>query len=405
MLSSHKGKGQTDTVPGKAEVSGNAGTPSAPRLFLAFLKLGATSFGGPSMVAYIRRLAVEKKRWLDEGAFLEGVSLCQIIPGATAIQTAAYVGFRIRGIIGAAAAFIGFGLPAFILMMTFSALYARTHSMPTVVSVFNGLQAIVVAIIANAIVSFGRTTLVDGKSVVISLAAAGMFGSGINPIVVIVCSMLLGFLLKINSSALGSKAGQTYQDSKTGLIIILALAATCFAALFFFRRTLFELAALMSVINLFSFGGGFACIPLMLHEVVDVRRWLDSSTFLNGIILGQITPGPIVITATFVGYLSHGPLGGLVATIGMFLPSFLLVVWTAPYFGRLLTSSSLIAAACGSLCSFVGLLFVVGIRFGMDVHWDIARVLLAGSSLLALLLGMDILWVVLFGTIISILVL
>jgi chromate transporter len=377
--------------------------PSIACLFLAFLKLGATSFGGPSIVVYIRRLAVEKMRWMQEASFLEGVALSQILPGATAMQTAAYVGFSVRGLLGAAAAFIGFGLPSFILMMVFSALYVRSHNIAQVVSAFSGLQVVVVAIIASAVVSFGRTTLKDWKSAAISLTSAVMFGLGINPIIVIVCAMVLGMVLHIDATSLNSKIEMTSQRSQAGMISLLVFAGVALILLFIFSRQLFDLAWLMSVINLFSFGGGFACLPLMLHEVVDVRHWLDGPTFLNGIILGQITPGPISITATFVGYLVRGPIGALVATIGTFMPAFLLLTVTAPYFKRLLASSKFVAAAGGTLCSFVGLLITVGMRFSLDVHWDPVRILLAGSSLVALLLGTDVLWVVLAGTALSIL--
>jgi chromate transporter len=385
-----------------ATALGRSSVPSIIRLFLAFLKLGATSFGGPSIVVYIRRLVVEKMRWMSEGSFFEGVALCQILPGATAMQTAAYVGYRAQGVAGAVAAFIGFGLPSFILMMILSALYVRSHSIPAVVSAFSGLQAIVVAIIANAVVSFGRTTLKDWKGVAIGLVSAAMFGLGINPIIVIVCAMIVGMILRADIAALRSKVESTSQRSHTGLILLPVFAGIGFILLFILNRSLFDLALVMSVINLFSFGGGFACIPLMFHEAVDVRHWLNSPAFLNGIVLGQITPGPIMITAAFVGYLSHGLLGGLVATIGIFLPSFFLVVWTAPYFRRLLASSSFIAAAGGTLYSFVGLLVTVGVRFGLDVHWDPARVFLACGSLATLLMGVDILWVVLVGTALSI---
>lgn len=102
------------------------------------------------MVAYIRKMAVERKQWLDEETFRDGVALCQTLPGATAMQAAAYVGLRARGTIGAGTSFIGFGLPAFLLMIALSALYASTHTLPAVVSAFGGLQAIIVAIVANA---------------------------------------------------------------------------------------------------------------------------------------------------------------------------------------------------------------------------------------------------------------
>ncbi|MBI5567302.1 MAG: chromate transporter, partial [Chloroflexi bacterium] len=138
---------------------------------MSFLRLGLTAFGGPSMVAYIRKLAVEQKHWLDEGAFRDGVALCQMIPGATAMQAAAYVGFRTRGVRGAATSFIGFGLPAFTLMMLLAALYTRTRTLPAVTSAFNGLQAIVIAIVASAAVSFGRNTLKNWLHIFTALAA------------------------------------------------------------------------------------------------------------------------------------------------------------------------------------------------------------------------------------------
>jgi chromate transporter len=155
-------------------------------------------------------------------------------------------------------------------------------------------------------------------------------------------------------------------------------------------------------IDLFAFGGGFASVPLMFHEIVEVRHWIDGQTFMNGIVLGQVTPGPIVITATFVGFLLGGPIGGVIATVGIFLPSFILVVGISPYFDQLRTSPSFNKAIGGVLCSFVGLLLTVTIRFALNVHWDISHILLASAALIALLRKIDILWVVVVGTIISV---
>jgi len=141
---------------------------------------------------------------------------------------------------------------------------------------------------------------------------------------------------------------------------------------------------------------------LMYNEVVDVHHWMDGTTFLNGIALGQVTPGPIVITATFIGYLMYGPLGGIIATISIFLPSFLLVVGITPYFDRLRSSRYFNQVIQGVLCSFVGLLFTVTIRFALNVHWDIPHILLGVAAMIALLLKVDILWVVLAGILLSI---
>lgn len=140
----------------------------------------------------------------------------------------------------------------------------------------------------------------------------------------------------------------------------------------------------------------------MFHEIVEVRSWMDAQTFLNGIALGQITPGPIVITATFVGYMVYGLLGAIVATVGVFLPSFLIVVGVVPYFDRLRNSIYFTRAVRAILCSFVGLLLAVTFRFVLNISWDIPRVLLAAAAFVALLFKVEIIWIVLAGTVISI---
>jgi chromate transporter len=368
--------------------------------------LGATAFGGPAMIAYIRRTAVEQRKWLDEQTFDDGVALCQTIPGATAIQMSAYVGLRVRGMAGAAASFIGFGLPAFLLMLTLSALYMQTSHLPAVVSIFDGLQAITVAIIGNATVSFGRTSLKTGRDASIALVAAGMFGWGINPVLVILGTAVLGLLLHQQRSPLDPPIDSAMSTRLTqSLGYLMALTVAGFSLLFLLNRRLFELATLMFRIDLFAFGGGFASVPLMFHEIVEVRSWMDGPTFVNGMALGQITPGPIVITATFVGYWLYGVLGAGIATVSVFLPSFVLVVGLVPYFDRLRQSRAFNSAIRGIMCSFVGLLLVTTIRFALNVPWDIIRIILAGAAFVALLRQIDILWIVLLGTTISVLVL
>jgi chromate transporter len=380
-------------------------SPSLSHLFFAFLRLGATAFGGPAMVAYIRKMAVEKNHWLDDHSARDGVALCQTIPGATAMQMSAYVGFRARGVAGAGASFIGFGLPAFLFMMILSALYARTHTLPAVVSGFNGLQAIVVAVVANATLSFGRISIKNWKNVINALMAAGLFWLKVSPILVIIIAAFLGIILYNKETNLSAAISTKKAHAPKSFILLLLSVSVGFGLLFFLDRELFDLTTFMFRIDLFAFGGGFASIPLMFYEIVQVRSWLDGPTLLNGIVLGQVTPGPIVITATFVGYLVKGPLGGLLATVCVFLPSFMIVVGIAPYFERLRCSPYFKKVITGILCSFVGLLLTVTIRFALDIPWDIPRTLLSGAAFVALILKVDILWVVLIGTLISLVVL
>lgn len=289
------------------------------KLFLAFLRLGLTAFGGPAMVAYIRDLAVTKNKWISEESFQHGVALCQSIPGATAMQAAAYVGLRAGGPFGAVAAYLGFGTPAFLLMMMLTALYSRTHEMATVVSAFSGLQVIVVALVANATLSFGRSSIRVWQDVLLVLSAAAFLVSGGSPIWAILVSAFLAIFLyrgmDLNPKDHATVVHEKLRQNLRAPICLILLAVVGLFFLFYIDRELFDLATLMLKVDMFAFGGGYASVPLMLHEVVGVRHWMDSTTFMDGIALGQVTPGPIVITATFVGYLIAGLPGALVGTI------------------------------------------------------------------------------------------
>ena len=376
--------------------------PSLSSLFLSFLKLGATAFGGPAMIPYMDKMAVEQRQWLEQKTFRDGVALCQTIPGATAMQTAAYVGFRARGVAGAAVSFFGFGLPAFFLMVGLTAIYVRSASLPPVAAVFHGLQAIVVAIVANATVSFGKTSLKGLRDVVIAAIAAGLLATGVSPIVVIVLAALLGLTLYKTTSLSGLSVSSVPQSSTAiPVLTIASVAALALVLLFLFERKLFDLAAIMFRIDLFAFGGGFGSVPLMFHEIVEVRSWMDAQTFLNGIALGQITPGPIVITATFVGYIVYGLLGAIVATVSVFLPSFMIVVGVVLYFDRFRNSIYFTRAIQAILCSFVGLLLTVTLRFASNIRWDVPGVSLAAAAFVALLFKVEIIWIVLLGAVIS----
>jgi len=182
-------------------------------------------------------------------------------------------------------------------------------------------------------------------------------------------------------------------------LCVLVLAGL--TALWILDRRLGELAGVMLKVDVFAFGGGFASVPLMLSEVVDVRRWIDSRTFMDGIVLGQATPGPIVITATFVGYRVAGLIGAVVATISIFTPSFIVLVATVPHFDRLHQSAVFRRAVRGALLSFVGLLLSTAVRFGMAATWSVPAVILAVLAFVALRFKIDTVWIVVIGGIIS----
>ncbi|MGE4528162.1 MAG: chromate efflux transporter [Rhodospirillaceae bacterium] len=388
----------------------SAGRPvSAAVLFVAFLRLGLTGFGGPAMISYIREMSVRRRRWLAPEAFAQGIPLCQSIPGATAMQVAAYVGLRAGGPWGALAAYVGFGLPAFGLMAALSAAYQAGQSLAWVLAGFRGLQVIVVALVANAALEFGRASIVSWRDAVLAAGAAGVLLLHGNPMAVIAATAALGTVL-YHGQALPAGAARFAASSGGGRALRFAAGAAAIlvlglTALFAFDRRLFDLALLMMRVDVFAFGGGFASVPLMLDEVVNIRHWLDGPTFMDGIALGQVTPGPIVITATFVGYRLAGLLGAVAATVGVFAPSFLMVLLTVPYFDRLQGSAAFRHAVRGVLASFVGLLASVTLHFGAAAAWSAPAVLIAAAALAALRLKVDVLWVVLAGAAVSVAVL
>jgi len=169
--------------------------PSLPQLFLVFLRLGATAYGGPAMIAYVRGQCVADRRWLSEQDFNEGLALCQVIPGATVMQLATYIGGRLRGLAGATLAAVAFVLPAFLLMTGLSVAYFALGDLPMVRSVFRGLAAVVVAIILNACVSLGRVTVQSWPGALLAILAFAALASRVSLILVLFGAALLGLVL------------------------------------------------------------------------------------------------------------------------------------------------------------------------------------------------------------------
>jgi chromate transporter len=378
-------------------------------LFFPFLRLGLTSFGGPAMVAYVRDLAVKKKGWISAESFGDGLALCQALPGATAMQSAAYVGLKARGFAGAAAAYVGFCLPAFASMLVLAVLYQLGHETPLILALFAGLRAMVVALMANAVITLGRTTIKGWSGLPVVAGAAAALYFQVNPIYVIFAAAAVGLALPQKSGDPVAMAGGSVEQAKHPsylrlLAATLGVAALVVALLFVFERNLFELALTMLRVDLFAFGGGFASIPLMQHEIVDVHHWVSAQAFIDGIALGQVTPGPIVITATFVGYLFAGIAGAVVATAAIFLPSFSVLVFTEPYFSRLKGNRYFRRAIAGVLLSFIGLILSATVRLGTNVTWELWSVVLAVAAFAALRLKVDVLWVILAGGVASVVV-
>jgi chromate transporter len=281
-----------------------------------------------------------------------------------------------------------------------------TQGIPQVASIFGGLQAVTVAIIANATVLFARSYVKDWQGALIAAVAAGLFWFGVNPIVALVVAGAIGLItLKAEPAPHKAVVSARAPYPLRSLAILMAILAVGYLILYLIQPALFDLASLMLLIDLFAFGGGFTAVPFMFNQIVSVRHLMDGATFLNGIALGQITPGPIVITATYVGYLLYGLVGAAIATFSIFLPSFLILVTIAPFFDRLRETRYFNKAIRGVSVSFVGLLLVTTIHFGQNIPWDLPRIILAGGAFVALYLKVDILWVVLATVVLSVFIL
>jgi chromate transporter len=373
-------------------------TPSLTRIFLAFLRLGLTAFGGPAMVPYIRAMAVERKGWLDEPSFSLGMSLTQLLPGATAMQVAAYVGLRARGGAGALAAYVGFGLPALLLMLGLTVLYFSARDVAAVTAAFTGLQLVIVALILHAAVNFARRYLDTLASRLLACLAGVWLGLKGNPILAmaVVCGLAV-LLLRDGQGGAPARPAPTGRGPLRFAGLLLGVLVLFLAALYAVNPELFRLGLLMVKIDCFAFGGGYVSVPLMLHEVVEVRGWLTQPMFMDGIALGQVTPGPIVMTGAFVGYAVAGLAGALTAAVTVFSPSLIVLCAATPFADRLVASPVARRVLRGSLISLVGLMAAVAVRFGLSVHWTAPQAVFALAAFISLRKKVDILWVVLAG--------
>ena len=371
-------------------------------LFRSFFWMGLTAFGGLAMFAQVRKNVVDKKKWLDGNTFDAGLALCQVIPGAIIMQLVAYIGLKLKGIKGAIVCFVGFGFPAFLIMFILSVIYKQSKNLSGVDLVLTGLRVIIVAIVANATYVLGRKNFHSLNDWIISIIAAGLFITKLHPALVLVIAALLGLIFTKDGFNLSEKPVK----SKTFwfFLLVLILVVISMLALFILKREYFTLATIMLRIDLFSFGGGLASMPIMYHELVDLFGWFDAHTFMDGAILGQVTPGSIIIAATFFGYMHFGIIGSLIATLSVFTPSFLILMGIIPFFDKLQTYPQFNKVINGVLCSFVGLLLVVTYRFTIGIHWNLFNILFALAAFILLVRKVDVIWIVLGGVLVSVLI-
>ena len=329
-----------------------------------FTRLGFTAFGGPlAHIAMMEEQTVRKRGWLSGRQFADALALCQLLPGPVSTQLAIHIGYLRGGFPGAIAAGTGFILPAFFMMLGLSFLYWRYGSLPAVSALFYGLNPAVIALIAAAALRLGRASA-HSRAAVACVGTAFLARTllGIDEILILLGLGMLGAFAPggftdapgsvppssdpPRSDRSGSSLDRQGDSIRMGTIATAggvlsgfplltkatggAIASGMATGVLLLTMAIFFLKA-----GAFMFGGGYVIVPLMETFAVEQAVLMNRSQFLDGIALGQVTPGPILITATFVGYRAAGLAGSAVATAAVFLPSFVWILVCVPYLHRL----------------------------------------------------------------------
>lgn len=304
-----------------------------------FLKIGLLGFGGPmAHIAMMDSELVEKRKWATKEEFLDGLAVCNLLPGPASTQLGIYLGYIKGGILGGILAGISFILPAFIILTILSYIYFNFGNIPSISGILYGVNAIVIPLISTALLKMYKKTIsTKSQFIIFLITTISITFFKVNMIVAMVISGLAGVLIY-------SDGFKIKKDTKLRSLALPITTLPILSDLFlFFMKT-----------GSFIYGGGLVVIPFIENEVVNKLGWLTQTEFLSGIALGQITPGPVVITAAFIGYKVYGFLGALIATVGIFLPSFLFILVAAPYLTKIKNISWVKAALKGINASVIG---------------------------------------------------
>lgn len=339
---------------------------SIGRLFWFFLRIGCTAFGGfMSLISIIQIELTEKRRVMEQKDMLNGIALASILPGPVAVNVTAYAGFRLYGVAGAGAAMLAVILPSFVLMIAAAELYLRWGELPVIRAVFNGIIPAIVAVILQAGWNIGRKTVTGVKPFAVALAAALaiiVFKGFYVTLAVIFAAGALGPLLFRDTAAAGDAAATSSVPFALQWLFAFLLAALLLLFLlpvpdFIRAAPVAHLFTTFSGMSLTLFGGGYVFIPMIQKIVVESYQWITAEQFNAAIAMGQITPGPILISATFIGYKVAGIAGAVIATAGIFLPPAMLLVLAAHWLGHLQKSALLQRVLQGIRIAVCGMIF------------------------------------------------
>jgi len=296
---------------------------------LYFLRLGATGFGGPiALAGFMQRDLVDERGWISRQDFLDGLALAQLAPGPLAAQLAMYLGYVRGGLGGATVVAIAFVLPSFLMVWAIAAAYVRFGGLPWMQALFYGIGAAVIGIIARSAHKLTRLTL-GRRPLLWTIAAAVALVTAWTEREIAWVFLLAGVVTTV--PALRARRGAPAATPMGGAAM-LALAAPAAAAPVL--PTLPNIFWLFAKAGAFVFGSGLAIVPFLYGELVQGNQWLTDRQFLDAVAVAMITPGPVVITVAFIGYLVGAERGMTVAALGVFLPVYLFVVIPAPYFRR-----------------------------------------------------------------------
>jgi len=333
-----------------------------------FLYLGTCGFGGPiALAGYMQRDLVEKRGWISKKDYVEGLALAQLAPGPLAAQLAIYLGWTKAGITGATGVAAAFILPSFFMVLIICAFYVRYGGLPWMQSMFYGIGAAVISIIARSAFKLVKMTLGRDRLLWVLFVASAFATAWTESEIVwlFLASGVIAMLVR-QRPKLNAPASILLPPGALALFGAAVAGRAAVAWPLLLRVTLYFAEA-----GAFVFGSGLAIVPFLHGGVVNEYHWLTERQFLDAVAIAMITPGPVVITVAFIGYLVAGPLGATCASLGVFLPCYLFVVIPAPYFRRFSSNpwvkafvDGVTAAATGAIA---GAAFVLGRRALIDL--------------------------------------
>ena len=365
---------------------------------LLFLRLGLTAFGGPAAhIALMQQEVVERRKWLTQEEFLDLLGASNLVPGPSSTELAIHIGFRQARWAGLLLAGVCFILPAFLIVMGIAWAYVRFGHLPQVTGILYGIKPVVIVIVLQALWNLGRTALKTRFLVSLGAAAAASAFLSVNPLLILVSAgAIVGGMQRISSKEKGGA-----KPLLGLLLLIAALVALPWALGHFAASTTVDGTAVFLIFLKFGsivYGSGYVLLAFLRTDLVARLHWLTTQQLLDAVAIGQVTPGPVFTTATFIGFILGGPKGAILATLGMFLPAFLFVAVSGPLVKGLRKSP--LASA------FLDGVNVASLALMAYVTWDLGRSALVNgitvtialiSALLLFRFRVNSLWLVLGG--------